>query len=89
VGYVAADLAALVKEGVWELLRERRREGGREGGREGMVVGERHLRAAMERVGASVLRGHGVEVGREGGREGGRQGGREGGREGEEKERRR
>lgn len=26
-----------------------------------MVVGERHLRAAMERVGASVLRGHGVE----------------------------
>jgi len=37
-----------------------------------VVVGERHLRAAMERVGASVLRGHGVEVGREGG-EGGRE----------------
>ena len=76
VGYVAADLAALVKEGLWEALRERRKEGGkeggREGGREGGVGGERHLRAAMERVGASVLRGHGVEVGREGG-EGGRE----------------
>lgn len=68
VGYVAADLQALVREAIVAALTRayhRRQCEEEQGGKDGMrepAITEAALRGAMERVGASVLRGKGLEV---------------------------
>ena len=81
VGYVAADLQALVREALVLLLLTSTSTststtsggstststsftsgGGGGGAVEGGIITEAALRAAMERVGASALRGRGLEV---------------------------
>lgn len=63
VGYVAADLQALVREAIVATASAQQEQGGEDGGGGGSVsITEAALRGAMERVGASVLRGKGLEV---------------------------
>lgn len=66
VGYVAADLQALVREAIVAAVagafsKAQQEQGGKDGVG-GSAITEAALRGAMERVGASVLRGKGLEV---------------------------
>lgn len=60
VGYVAADLQALVREALVATVSSSSAQ--RPRGEGGVGITEAALRGAMERVGASVLRGKGLEV---------------------------